>query len=80
MLLTVAPMFFVEFAFSDMILSFEQINGVSWIPYNFVSNLFTPMLILVLIPIYLCLLKPFIRAYIPGMLKRMGLGVVFVLL
>ena len=79
-LLTVGPMFFVEFAFSDMILSLDQTNGVSWIPYNFVSSLFTPVLILVLIPIYLCLLKPFIRAYIPGMLKRMGLGMMLLLL
>jgi hypothetical protein len=33
-----------------------------------------------LIPIYLCLLRPFIQNYIPGMLKRIGLGMIFILL
>ena len=38
------------------------------------------MLIVLCIPLYLCLLRPFISQYIPGMLKRMGLGMFFVLL
>ena len=32
------------------------------------------------IPLYLCLLRPFISRYVPGMLKRMGLGMVLVVL
>ena len=40
----------------------------------------TPLLIVVLIPLYLCLLRPFIHNHIPGMLKRIGLGMIFILL
>ena len=35
---------------------------------------------LILIPLYLCLLRPLIRDYIPGMFKRMGLGMVLLLI
>ena len=44
------------------------------------SGLISPLLIVVCIPLYLCLLRPFISRYVPGMLKRMGLGILFVLL
>ena len=40
----------------------------------------TPVLIAIFIPLYLCLLRPFIHNYIPGMLKRIGLGMIFILL
>ena len=40
----------------------------------------TPLLIVVLIPLYLCPLRPFIHNHIPGMLKRIGLGMIFILL
>ena len=40
----------------------------------------TPLMITFLIPIYLCLLRPFIQNYIPGILKRIGLGMIFILL
>ena len=33
-----------------------------------------------LIPLYLCVLRPFIRHYIPGVLKRIGLGIIIRLL
>ena len=46
----------------------------------FTNGLFSPMLIVLCIPLYLCLLRPFISRYIPGMLKRMGLGMFLVLL
>ena len=46
----------------------------------FSNGLFSPLLIFICIPLYLCLLRPFISQYVPGMLKRMGLGIVFVLL
>ena len=44
------------------------------------TGLLSPMLIVICIPLYLCLLRPFISQYIPGMLKRMGLGMFLVLL
>ena len=40
------------------------------------SGCLTPLIIVVLIPLYLFLLRPFIQDYIPGMLKRMGIGMV----
>jgi peptide/histidine transporter 3/4 len=44
------------------------------------NGLLSPILIVVCIPLYLCLLRPYISRYVPGMLKRMGLGMVLVLL
>ena len=44
------------------------------------TYLISPLLIVICIPLYLCLLRPFISKYIPGMLKRMGLGMFLVLL
>ena len=41
---------------------------------------FTPMLIIIFVLIYLCLLKPVIQNCVPGMLKRMGLGMILSLL
>ena len=43
------------------------------------SGLLSPLLIAICIPLYLCLLRPYISRYVPGMLKRMGLGIVLVL-
>ena len=45
-----------------------------------INGLFSPLLIVVCIPLYLCFLRPFISQYLPGMLKRMGLGMFIVLL
>ena len=44
------------------------------------TGLLSPLLIVICIPLYLCLLRPFISQYVPGMLKRMGLGMFLVLL
>ncbi len=44
-----------------------------------VSNNYSPLLIVLCIPLYLLLLRPFISHYIPGMLKRMGIGMFIVL-
>ena len=38
------------------------------------------LLIVILIPLYLYLLRPFFHDYIPGMLKRIGLGMILILL
>ena len=38
------------------------------------------ILIIIFIPVYLCVLRPFIHRYIPGMLKRIGLGITIRLL
>ena len=44
------------------------------------TGLLSPLLITICIPLYLCLLRPFISQYVPGMLKRMGLGIILVVL
>ena len=44
------------------------------------NGLLSPLLIVICIPLYLCLLRPFISQYVPGMLKRMGLGMISILL
>ena len=44
------------------------------------NGLATPLLIVISIPVYLCLLRPYLSRYVPGMLKRMGLGLSLVLL
>ena len=44
------------------------------------KGLLSPLLITICIPLYLCLLRPFISRYVPGMLKRMGLGMILALL
>ena len=44
------------------------------------NGLLSPLLIVVCIPLYLFLICPFMSRYVPGMLKRMGLGIILVLL
>lgn len=47
----------------------------------FVTNgVVYPLTAFLSLPIYLVLLRPFIRDYVPGMLKRMGVGIVFTIL
>ena len=43
------------------------------------SGCLTPLLVVILVPVYIFLLQPFIHDYIPGMLKRMGLGMALLL-
>ena len=38
--------------------------------------LFSPFLILIFIPLYLCVLQPYATRYVPRMLSRMGIGLV----
>ena len=47
---------------------------------EFISGGLPEALIILLIPLYLCVFRPFIRRYIPGMLKRIGLGMIIRLL
>ena len=43
-------------------------------------GLLFPLLIVLCIPLYICLLRPFFSRYIPGMLKRLGLGIVLMVI
>ena len=44
------------------------------------SGVLTPLTVLVLLPIYIILLRPYIYDYVPGALKRIGIGMAFILL
>ena len=64
--------------FTDVSRKFYDESLIELIFFN--TGLLSPLLIVVCIPLYLCLLRPFISQYVPGMLKRMGLGMFLVLL
>ena len=80
-LLTLGPIMMIEFSESGLLLKFASHLGPGNIEDkpSIISNL-TPLLITLLLPLYLCLLRPFIHNYIPGMLKRIGLGMILILL
>ena len=79
-LLTTGPLFTVDVAVNEMlpILATKGFYNSSLFSYTsiYTSGCITPLIVVVLIPLYLCLFRPFIHDYIPGMLKRMGLGMV----
>jgi peptide/histidine transporter 3/4 len=57
----------------------------SFYPYNPLKNLIssgalTPLIIIVVLPLYTYILRPCLYNYIPGALKRIGLGMVFIFL
>ena len=64
--------------FASHIMTWDSDKIFSYIMFK--KALISPLLIVLCIPLYLCLLRPFISQYVPGMLKRMGLGMFFVLL
>ena len=84
-LLTLGPMFTTDIAASNMLYRFSnhlyKTNQFHYIltTYFELGGL-TEILIVVLLPLYLCLLRPFIHRYIPGMFKRIGLGMIIRLL
>jgi peptide/histidine transporter 3/4 len=91
-LLTLGPIFTTDTAANNMLYKFSNhlhkenfvqhisVPNVSYyllvlIEYIEIGGL-TEILIIMLIPLYLCVVRPFSRRYIPGMLKRIGLGIV----
>ena len=83
-LITLAPIMMVDFSIDGILGIFvNHLDGKNLKDddkYTFHIDTLTPLLITFLIPIYLCLLRPFIQNYIAGMLKRIGLGMIFILL
>ena len=84
-LLTLGPIMMVDFSVGGILLRFAgHINIRTPEPEAIASfanvDSLTPLMIVVLVPFYLCLLRPFIHNHIPGMLKRIGLGMIFILL
>ena len=79
--------FFLDFAADSMLPLFTlHMQKRSYFDFNdlppiLINNgLATPLLIVISIPVYLSLLRPYLSRYVPGMLKRMGLGMTLVLL
>ena len=87
-LLTLGPIFLVDVGV-DGILPFLATNSFyNWSTSDtgfdtrntYSSSVFTPLIVVITIPLYLGLLRPFIHDYVPGMLKRIGLGMIMFLL
>ena len=74
--------FFLGFAADSMLQYFSISTSYSSPVLQILihKGLLSPLLITICIPLYLCLLRPFISRYVPGMLKRMGLGMILALL
>ena len=75
--------FFLGFAADSTLQYFECLSTLHSSPVLQIliyKGLLSPLLITICIPLYLCLLRPFISRYVPGMLKRMGLGMILALL
>ena len=86
-LFSLGAAFFLDFAADSMLplftLHMEKRSSflIEDRPPILINNgLATPLLIVISIPVYLCLLRPYLSKYVPGMLKRMGLGMTLVLL
>ena len=95
-LLTLGSVFTTDTAANDMLYKFSNHLHNNWYSQHastpdkghyllILQNYFevgglTELMIMFLIPLYICILRPFIRCYIPGMLKRIGLGMIIRLL
>ena len=82
-LLTLGPMFTVDTAVNRLLNTVPNHFTVndSCTATNYIVQLFelgdiSSTLIVILIPAYICLLRPFIHRCVPGMLKRLGLGLI----
>ena len=82
-LVSLGPILMVDIAVSGIVTKFaDQIdNDFDNLHFILIKNGgLSSLMITVLIPFYLCLLRPFFQNYIPGILKRIGLGMIFILL
>ena len=80
-LLALGPVFFIEYAISVIqpyyyshLPENDEISGLlSFILYY---GMVSPLVTIVGIPLYVCLIRPPVYHFIPGMLKRIGLGII----
>ena len=79
-LVSLAPIMMVDFSIDGILGRFASHLDENFFENGFHIDTLTSLLITFLMPIYLCLLRPFVQNYIPGMLKRIGLGMIFILL
>ena len=78
-LFSIGPIFFINVAVT-FVLSRQRyhrysLHGGTLVEYMILdSGLLSTILIIVFLPLYLCILRPFISYHIPGMLKRIGIS------
>ena len=77
-LFSVGMVFFMDVVIFGLYTRNTPLRDIEYYFLN--SGLLSFLLTVICIPLYLCLLRPFISQYIPGMLKRMRLGMLLVLL
>ena len=81
LLLTLGPMLATDIAGKNMLTWFssylreQNYRHVYVLLEMLISGGLTELLIVISIPLYVCLLRPFIHRYVPNMLKRIGLGI-----
>ena len=90
----IGPVYMIQIAAQSILSVFERHNiiyydstsfnneiqpeGMAW--HIFISKgLLSPLLIVICIPLYLCLIRPHTSLYVPGMLKRIGLGIILLI-
>ena len=93
-LITIGPAFLLQTVMQSLLPAFAKhsntfldttshheihLEGIA--RYIFISNgLLSPLLVVICIPLYLCLILPHITYYIPGMLKRIQIALVVMVL
>ncbi len=83
-LLAIAPAFLMNIGNNHIISLFNhtdknQTYNVHKVQSTLLDNgLLSSLLMLITIPAYICILRPYVCDYIPGMLTRVGLGVFFI--
>ena len=81
-LLALGPVFFLDISTGAMLFKISRkvrFNHNVALEYLVGEGLLSRFLTVVCIPVYICLVRPFVFNYIPGMLKRIGLGVLLML-
>ena len=76
--------YLTNFTINNMTFIYCESDFPDDIGYYFISvfrlGILTEILIVILIPVNICLLRPFVYSFIPRMLKRIGVGMVLLLL
>ena len=79
-LIALGPVFFFDVSTGYILFRYSvhvKFNHNIAAEYMFGEGLLFYLLIIVSMPLYICLVRPFIFKYVPGMLKSIGLGILF---
>ena len=78
-LLALGPLFAAERSISFLLPLFSKHLFAIFYPCSFSNEAFPSFVIIPLLVLYILLLRPFVLNYIPGMLKRIGLGMMLMM-